>query len=147
MKRISLKIILNIAILGVLINMILPSISFAQSNPQVSGPPETLEEARNVGIKALKIFPAVFKGLWQEALGVWQAMFRAIKSFWGKYIQPWLQSLWEKIKTSLFQEGKRRKPIIEEEFKKEKTEMRKEIKTQTPKIEKSIWEKFKDLIK
>lgn len=147
MERISLKIILIITTLGILVNVILPVVSLAQPNPQVSGLPETLEEARNVGVKALKIFPAVFKGLWQEALGIWQVMFRAIKSFWGKYIQPWLQSLWEKIKTSLSQESKRRKPIIEEEFKKEQTEMEKEIKTQAPKIEKSIWEKFKDLIK
>ena len=143
MERISLKIILIITILAVLFNITLPAVSFAQSSPQASGPPETLEGAKSVGIKALKIFPATLKGLWQEALGVWQTVFRAIKSFWGKYIQPWLQSLWEKIKASLLQEGERRKPIIEEEFKKEK----KEMKEEAPMVGKSLWKRFLELIK
>ena len=132
----------KILIIGVIVGLLLPSFAFVQNQSTITAP-ETLEEGRNVGIKALKIFPAVFKGLWQEALGVWQAMFRAIKSFWGKYIQPWFQSLWEKIKTSSFQEGKRRKPIIEEEFKKEQ----KEMKEEAPRVGKSFWERLKELIK
>ena len=132
----------KILIIGVIVGLLLPSFAFVQNQSTITVP-ETLEEARNTGIKALKIFPAVFKGMRQEALEVWQAIFRAIKSFWGKYIQPWLQSLWEKIKTSIFQESKRRKPIIEEEFKKEQ----KEIKKEAPDVGKSIWERFRELIK
>lgn len=136
MARIFLLTILIITIFGV-------SIGFAQSNPQVSGPPETLEETKSVGIKALKIFPAVFKEMWQEALGVWQDIFQKIKNFWVKYINPWFQSLWGRIEHSFRKEAKRREPIIEEEFKKEQKEMAEEA----PKVGKSLWERFKDLIK
>jgi len=37
----------------------------------------------------------------------------------------------------------KRKPIIEEEFKKEKEELKEEV----PEVTKSLWEKFKELIK
>lgn len=143
MEKIFLRIILFITISSVLVNVVLPSVSFAQSSPQASGLPETLEGAKSVGIKALRLFPETFKGIWQEALGAWQVIFKKIKNFWANYINPWFQSLWGTIDNSFKKELKRREPIIEEEFKKEQ----KEIKEEAPRVGKSLWERFRELIK
>ena len=156
MKKIHL---ITILVIAILFNIIFSSVSFAwspkslrdfgvnvsfaQSNPQVFGPPETLEGVKNVGMKTLKIFPTVFKGLWQEALGAWKGIFQKIKNFWIKYINPWFQSLLKRIEKSFKKEAKRRKPIIEEEFKKEQKEMKKEA----PDVGKSLWERFRELLK
>ncbi|MDP2864087.1 MAG: hypothetical protein Q8N73_00265 [bacterium] len=129
----------------ILFELLLPSFYFVQAANQssLSQPPETLKEAEIVGGKILKLLPETLKGIWQEALGIWQTMGKRAKNFSDSYIRPWFQNIWQKIQSSFGKEIEQRKPIIEEEFKKEKEEM----KTDLPKVGKPLWERFKELIK
>jgi len=129
----------------ILFELLLPSFYFVQAANQSSSPqpPETLKEAEIVGGKILKLLPETLKGIWQEALGIWQTMGKRAKNFCDSYIWPWFQNIWQKIQSSFGKEIKQRKPVIEEEFKKEKEEM----KTELPKVGKPLWERFKELIK
>jgi len=113
------------------------------SFPQLPETPETVEEAKNIGGKILKLLPEALRGVWQEALGIWQTIGEKTKNFSDSYIWPWFQNLWQKIQSSFGKEIKERKPIIEEEFEKEKEEM----KTDIPKAGESLLERFKKIIK
>lgn len=131
-------------IILILFGFLLPGFYFVQAANQSSPqPPETLKEAEIVGGKVLKLLPETLKGIWQEALGIWQTMGKRAKNFSDSYISPWFQNIWRKIQSSFGKEIEERKPIIEEEFKKEKEEMKQEI----PKVGKPLWERFKELIK
>lgn len=110
----------------VIIGIFLPNLAFFQVKP--ISPPQTLEEAKEIGIKAEKEIKLNFAGI--------------LKKIWN-----FVKKLWQKITTPFKKEFERRKPIIEEEFKKEKQEMKEEIKTELPKTGKSLWERFKELIK
>lgn len=66
-----------------------------------------------------------------------------LKELWYKYLYPWLQNIWQKIYSFLSREVEQRKPEVEQEFKKETQEMKEEI----PKTGKSLWQRFKELIK
>ena len=124
-------------------SLVLPGFSFAQ--PQSFQTPETLEEAKEMGEKALettqKELPGILEKIWkEEVLPVWQKMYDwfevnvlpKIKSWFKKGIEP-------KVK----EEIEKRKPVVEEEFQKEKEEVKEEL----PEVTKSLWEKFKELIK
>ena len=119
---------------------------FAQNQAPIQAP-KTLEEAETIGEKILTGFPSVFGKVWQEALGIWKALWQKLKNFWSVYIKPPIINLLNRIKNFLRIEIEKRKPGIEQEFEKEKKELKEEI----PKTGKSIWEKFwgkfKDLIK
>lgn len=81
----------------------------------------------------LKLLSEEIKKGWQEdALPFFQKI-------WSNYIQPWFKSIWQ----GTLNFAERRKPIIEEELEKEKQE----IKEEAPKIGKSVWERFRELIK
>ena len=138
MQNAKCKIIINFL---VILGLILPCFSFAQK--EVTSPPETLEEVKTIGMKALKLLPETLRGIWQEALDIWQIMGKKAKNFSDSYIWPWFQNILHKIQSSFGKEIKQRKPVIEEEFKKEKEEM----KTEIPKVGKSLWERFKEIIK
>ena len=127
----------------VIFGVFLPSFSFAQ--PQSFQTPETLEEAKKMGEKALettqKELPGILEKIWkEEVLPVWQKMYDwfevnvlpKIKSWFKKEIEP-------KVK----EEIEKRKPVVEEEFQKEKEEVKEEL----PEVTKSLWENFKELIK
>ena len=132
----------------ILVGLILPSFSFAQEKPLSQ--PESLKEAKEMGKKildsAFKELPGILKRIWkEEVLPVWKKMsdwflastWPKIKSFFKKEIEP---------KTK--KEIEKRKPVIKEEFKKEKEELKKEVKEKIiSKSLKSLWEKFKELIK
>ena len=123
------KIILIIVIFGLL----LPSFSFAQ--PQSFQTPETLEEAKEMGEKALETtqekLPGILEKIWKEdVLPIWEKMYN-----W------FLINIWPKIESWFKEEVEKRKPIIEEEFKKEKEEVKEEL----PEVTKSLWEKLKEL--
>jgi len=134
----------TIIILSIL-SLILPEFCFGQeAKIEVPG---TLEELKEFVGKVIKVFlekfPAALKKVWEEALSIWQKMWNWFKNIWDSYIFPWLKNLWQKI-TSLFKkEVEIRKPIIEEELKKEKEE----LKEEAPKVGKSLWERFKELLK
>ena len=101
--------------------------------------PGTFKEAKTTGERALGAIPGVFKELWQEALGIGQK----IKSVWSRYINPKISVFGQKILSVFNQEAKKRKEIIKKEFPEEKQELKEEV----PKVGKSLWQKFKELIK
>ncbi len=109
---------------------------FAQ-NQGILLPPKDINEAKGIGEKALKVFqkdlPSILeKSFKTEDLLVWKKM-------WG-----WLDvNIWFKIWPKGKSEIEKRRAIIKEEFKKEK----KELKTELPQVKKSLWERFKELIK
>ncbi len=125
-------------IIFAIVGLLLPNFSFTQE--KVLQLPETLEEAKEIGEKAFGItkkeLPGILKRIWkEEVLPIWQKMDDWFKAnIWPK-IKAWFKREKEEIE--------KRKLIIEEEFKKEK----KEIKEELPKVGKSLWEKFKELIK
>lgn len=119
--------------------LLLPSFSFAQVSPEIRIP-ETLEKLKIVGLKSLKLLPELLKSIWQEFLAICQKIWNWYKNIWNSYIYPFFYNLWQK---TLGKEIKERKSIIKEEFKKEKEELKEEL----PKVGKSLWQKFKELIR
>lgn len=105
--------------------------------------PKTLEEAKTLGIRILSGFPKALEKPLQEALAVWGKTLNWFKNLWYSYILPWLQNVWQKIDSFLGKEVEKRKPGIKEEFEKEKQEMKEDI----PKVGKSLWQRFKELLK
>ena len=105
--------------------------------------PETLEKVKEIGKEALNKTPGVIEKVWQEAKNIFSFIGQWLKGFWGNYISPWLKSIWQKIASFLNKKVEERKPGVEKEFKKEKEEMIKEI----PKTSKSLWQRFKEIIK
>ncbi len=123
--------------------LLLPIFSFAQN--QEFKQPETPEEVKALGEKALEVgkkeLPGVLEGIWkEEILPIWQKMYDWFKTNIWPTIESWFK---KEIEPRVKEETEKRKPIIEEEFKKEKEEAKEEV----PEVTKSLWEKFKELIK
>jgi len=133
----------KILIIAIICGVLLPSFSLAQK--QIIKVPETLEEAKEMGEKALKEawkqLPDILKKIWQEqVLPIWQKMWDWFKvNVWSK-IENWFKN---EILPRLRGEAEKRKPIIEEEFQKEKEELKEEL----PQTTKSLWEKLKEFLK
>ena len=120
----------------ILIGFLSPFSSLAQATP-----PETLEEAREAGERALETggreLPEIIKQMWEnEVLPVWLSMWSWIKA-----------KTWSKIERWVTPEYEKRKQYFEEGFEQEKEDIKEEIKTEVPKVTRSLWEKFKELIK
>jgi len=126
----------------IIIGLIFPFLSFSQSE-QAYKIPKSIEEAKEIGIRALYSVPNFLKSIWVGFAGF-------ISNLWNNYLEPFLNSLWQKIKTPFEKEFEKRKPQIEKEFEKEKQEMKQEIKQDLSKTlskgKKSLWQRFKDLI-
>lgn len=140
MKNEKLKI--NLIIL-VMVGLILPNFAFLQA--QGIEPPETLEEAKEMGEKAgqevKKELPGILEKIWKEdVLPIWEKMYQWFKTNIWPEIKSWFK---KEVEPRVKEEVEKRKPIIEEEFQKEKEEVKEEL----PKVTKSLWEKFKELIK
>jgi hypothetical protein len=121
-------------ILLTIIGLFLSGYSLAQD---YISPPETLEEAKEMGKGALQTtlekLPQILKETWQEnVLPVWQKMWD-----WFKV------NIWERIEPRLTGEAEKRKEIIGEEFGKEKEEVKEEL----PGVTQSLWQRFLELIK
>lgn len=116
--------------------MILPLFGFSQAIKM----PETLEEGKTFGWDIVKNLP-------REFLKIGQKIWEKGENIWDSYLLPWLKNVWGKILSIFGQEIERRKEIIKKEFPGEKEEMKKEIKTEMPKISRTLWERFKELIK
>lgn len=117
------------------LGLILPGFGFAQETSNIQ-PPETLEEAKQMGKKALEVtkkeLPGILEKIWkEEVLPLWQRMYD-----WFK------ENIWSRIVPRAKEEIEKRKSVIEKEFKKEKEELKQEV----PKVGKSLWERFKELI-
>lgn len=109
--------------------------NFAAAQNSLSQP-ETVEEAKELGKKALEIgkkkLPGIIEKIWeQEVLPIWQKMYN-----W------FLENIWAEVWPYAEKEIEKRRPLIEEEFEKEKQELRKEA----PELGKSLWQRFKELI-
>lgn len=117
-----------------LISIIIISILFG-ANFAFAEMPETLDEAKSMGDETLKGFPGALKVAWQKAVSIMIKVWN-----WFKGIFRWI---WDKALSLLGKEVEKRGPEIREEFKKE-TE---EIKEDLPKTTKTLWNRFKDLIK
>lgn len=119
--------------------------AFAQTITQ----PETLEEAGEIGERALNVgeeqMPGTLEKIWkEEALPIWQKMYNwAKRNFWDYRLGPWLKNIWQGTVRVFNQEAEKREPIIQEEFAKEK----KELKQEAPQVGKTLWEKLKELIR
>ncbi len=129
-------------IIGFLLTLVAP-LSFAQQDQEILKLPETIEEAKTSGERILWSFPEALKKTWREALVIWKTVLKWFKSFWYSYISPLLQNIWYRINSFLGREIEKRKPEIRKEFEKEKEEIKEEI----PKTGKSLWQRFKELIK
>ena len=117
-----------------------PRVVFAQSENQIN-PPENIEEVKAVGEKALgvgeKELPRIIEKIWkEEVLPIWQKMWDWLKA-----------NIWSRIESLIRPEIEKRKQLFEEGFGREKEEMKEELKTEVPKVSKSLWEKFRELIK
>jgi len=138
----------KLIIISILSGLLLPNFSFAPTPNLVWGfaqpiePPETLEEAKELGEKVLetgqKELPGILERIWQEeVLPFWQKMWDWFQvHIWQPYIEPPIKKEIEK-----------RKPIIKEEFQKEKEETKESAKTEVVPAFKSLWERFMELIK
>ena len=117
----------------------LANASFAESAtaqlPDIQ--PKTVDEAKELGQKALEIgqkeLPGIIEKIWKnEALPIWKKMY------------DWfLMNVWVKVWPYAEKEIEKRKPLIGEEFEKEKQE----LKEEAPGLGKSLWQRFRDLIK
>lgn len=129
--------------LFIILGLISPVFSMGQTENQAS-PPETLDEAKEMGKKALEVgekeLPGIIERLWkEEVMPIWQKMFDWFKTnVWPKIVD------W--FKKFIQPEIEKRKPVVEEEFEKEKEEMKTEVQNQLPKIWDYLWDKFKKLI-
>ena len=125
------KVIIILTILGLTLS------GFVLAQEGTIGPPETLEEAKEMGEQALQAtrekLPEILKRTWREnVLPVWQKMWD-----WFKI------NIWAKIEPRLTGEAEKRKEIIGEEFEKEKEELKEEL----PGVTQSLWQRFLELIK
>jgi hypothetical protein len=102
------------------------------------------QEGSNKGI--LSAIPGAFGTLWDEALSLGQIGLNWLKNLWDSYILSWISNMWGRVSPSINKEIETRKPGVEEEFQKEKKEIKEDIPT-VVQTGKSLWERFKDLIK
>ena len=103
--------------------------------------PDTLEEAKGVGenifVIAKRELPRILKGIWErEVLPIWLKMWSWTKGVFSPLIEKWFLPEYQK-----------RKEYFEENFESEKDKVAEEVKEEVPKVTKSLWEKFKELIK
>ncbi|MDO8424384.1 MAG: hypothetical protein Q7S70_00410 [bacterium] len=128
------KAYINIVILSISFSLF-SNFSFAQIPGQT--PPDNLNEAQEMGERALEIskekLPGTLEKIWQkEVLPVWEKMY------------GWFdKKIGFKIKNLFLGEMEKRGPDIKKEFQKEKQE----AKEEAPSLAKSLWQKFKDLIR
>jgi len=129
----------------ILASLILPTVALTQESPTPLQPPETMEEAKELGEKALetaqKELPGALGRIWrEEVLPIWEKMYNwFLENIWPK-ISSWFK---KEAEPRVKGEIEKRKPILEEEFQKEKEELKEEV----PEVSKSLWEKFNELIR
>ena len=135
----------HIIIILSIVGLLLSGFSFVQARSITA--PENLDQAKTLGERILTGLPQAMKNPWKVALRVWGNMYD-VGSGWGRaYILPWAKGIWLNIKAPLIKEIQRRKPAAEQELQTQTKEMKQEIKTEASKAGKSLWQRFKELIK
>lgn len=137
-------------VFSILCIFVFPALVSAQEGSDgISGPPETLEQLKDMISKGLKAFGPAFKKALAQGLALWQKMYQEAKLWWRnnnmdiKLDQQWLGPWWSKIK-ALFEE---RKGIFEQELGKETEEMKASVKNELPGIKNNLWERFLEIVK
>jgi hypothetical protein len=154
-----MKYALLILIIG---SFLLPVLILAQE--QLSEPPATLEEAKELGEETLEVtkeeMPGILERIWkEEVLPFWQKMINELRSFlalcftrawdwtknfWKDTLWPWIKGFWEsRIKPPVEEEVEKRKEIAKESIEKEKEGLQ---KTFVPEGIKSLWQELKELV-
>ena len=135
--RIKRELYANILIFLIISGLFLSNFGFAQA-PQIA-PSETMEEPKEMREQALPGILEKIERIWkEEVLPIWQRIYNwFMTNIWPK-IERWFKKEVE----PRTEEIEKRKLIIEE-FKKEKEELKAELS----KLGKSLWERFKELIK
>lgn len=143
MKKISAFILAGLLTVIILSSFALASYARVDQN-QV---PQNIEQLKGAGAKFWSGFPGALRNIGREIYDTWIWATNKFISFWNASVQPWLVSQWSKVKSFFNREVEQRKPSVEQEFEKEKKEIKQEVKTEIPKAGKTIWEKFKELIR
>lgn len=111
--------------------------------------PGSLEEVKDLGIKAIKALPGVSAKILKEGWMSWVMICQKVW-YWVKYIfQAIFGNLWQQIKGGLEKTWQERKVIIEEGLKEEKQAAQEEIKDYLPSkktLWQILWDKFKEII-
>ena len=119
------KIVINLLLI---FGLLLPSFYLAQAIEQ----PQTMEEAKGLGMEILTALPDATKKVWQEE--AWPfilQMWGWAREIWDTYIGYRVEAWWNQ-----FLELVGKEPTdLEQEFQKERKEMQKDV-----------WERFKDLL-
>lgn len=116
---------------------------------------KTLEEVKEMSYQASDVaekeMPGILEQIWrEEVIPTWRGMWQWLKNIWNIHIMPRVEALWQAIKELLGKEVEKRKTIIEEELQKEKELLGKEaeeIRREAPEVGRSLWERFRELIR
>ncbi len=126
----------KVIIILITITFLMPGFSFAQSGSMIESLPKTMEGSKSFGQSLLNFIANLFKKIWDS-----------LKNIWNYYIYPFFQNIWHKIKAPVEKEFDKRRSIVEKEFEEKKEEAKQEAKEVIPKTTKSLWERFKELIR
>ena len=137
----------KLIIILIIFGFLLPNFIFIFAQVPLEKP-KTLEEVKEVGYQAFDIaekeMPGILERIWkEEVMPTWRSMWQWFSNIWNIYIASRIETLWQTIGELLGKETEKRRAIIEEEFQKEADEIRQEV----PEVTKSLWERFKELIK
>ncbi len=129
-----MKNILTIFILSFFLSGLCLPVS-AQKIPEA---PETLDDAKSVGLQIFNKLPESIHKVWQEqALPILRSLWDQAQGPLENYVKPKVRELIDWLKGFLGKEIEERKPLIQEEFEKEKEEMIGDMP--------SVWERLKNL--
>ena len=128
----------NILIFTIVITIFFNAVCFSFANAEYM--PKSPEELKTGIWQIIKGVPSVIKNSFFEAVRVCGGW---LKGVWDSYIAPWVNTIINKVKSFIFSEVEKKKPEAEKEFERKKQELKEEV----PKATKSLWERFKELIK
>ena len=129
-----------------MLGLLLPNLIFIFAQTPVEAP-ETIEEAKEMGYKAIDVvekeLPGILERIWrEEVMPVWRNIWEWFRNVWNTHIWPRIEAFWQRIQEILGKEIEKRRPIIEEEIEKEVEKIKQEL----PEVDRSIRERFKELI-
>ncbi|HDZ54605.1 MAG TPA: hypothetical protein ENI19_01095 [Candidatus Nealsonbacteria bacterium] len=124
-------------------SLLLPSFALAQDVKQSPKVPETFEEVWSFVKKIIEPLPRAVKGVWQQAVEIWQRMANWFIDIWDSKIWPKVDWIWQKIFGIFNKEVEKRKEAIPRELEKEKQEIKEEVS----KAGKNFWERLKGWIR
>jgi len=123
------KIIISILIANI---FVLSSFGCVGAQEETSPMPQTMEEAKGLGLEILAAWPGAVKKVWrEEAWPFILQMWSWVEEIWNSYIGYRVEAWWSQFLGLVGKE----QPDLKKEFQKEREEMQKDA-----------WERFKDLL-